>query len=239
MASQVKQMEKKIRHKRALSWIQRFLLILFVVLIQAIYIPTSSRVAGGIEPRLPIDIFPVWAVWVLPYLLCYPLWIAGFAWALFKWEDQLFRSLMAAFLFTSTIASLIFIFFPTYVRADTFHANDIFTSLLNFVHHTSGRYDAFPSGHIYITTLLALFYKLKYPRARFYWILIPILVAFSTLFTHQHYIADLVGGLVVALLGYHFGLRWAGFSSLRRSVMKTPRLAQQPSYTSAEKRRRN
>ncbi len=228
MASQVKQIEKGIRREQALTLGKRFLLVILVWGIQTIYIPTRNRIFGGLEPKLPIDIFPVWPLWIVPYVLCYPLWIFGTVWAIFKMEDHLFRSMVAAFLLTCTISVSIFIFFPTYVQTATFHASDIFSSLLRSIQENEGRYNAFPSGHIYITVLVALFYNRWYSRYKFYWILIPILVAFSTLFTHQHYIADIAGGLVVALLGFHFGLRWAGFPPLQKSTSK-PRLVQPPS----------
>jgi membrane-associated phospholipid phosphatase len=228
MASSVKPMEKTRRRAPTLTVGLRFLLILMVVGVQMIYGPTSNRLVGGMEPKLPIDIFPIWAVWVLPYVLCYPLWLYGIAWAMFKMEDRLFRSFIAAALSTCSVAMLIFIFFPTYVRAATFTNTDVFTAALRYVHENGGRYDAFPSGHVYITVLLALFYNRWYPRYKFYWILIPIVVAFSTLFTGQHFIVDVIGGLVVALLGYHVGLRWGGFSPIPDGAEKT-RVLQPPS----------
>jgi membrane-associated phospholipid phosphatase len=183
-----------------------------IIAIQMIYLPTSLRALGGMQPKLSIDTFPVWPVWVVPYILCYPMWLAAIGWAVRKMEDDMFRSLIAAFLLTCTVSISIFVFFPTYVEPDTLQGHDIFTVMLRFIHQTEGKYDAVPSGHIYITVLLALFYNLWYPRYQFYWILIPVLVAFSTLFTQQHFVTDVVAGLVIALLGFHFGLRWAGYS---------------------------
>jgi membrane-associated phospholipid phosphatase len=43
------------------------------------------------------------------------------------------------------------------------------------------------------------------------WILILVIVSFSTLFTGQHYILDVLGGYAVAFSGYQFGLWWTGF----------------------------
>lgn len=221
MASRVKDIGRRGKREQTLPLATRFLLVILIWSIQSLYIPTSNRIFGGIEPKLPIDIFPIWAIWVVPYVLCYPLWVFGTLWAIFQMEDRMFRSLIAAFLLTCTIAVSIFIFFPTYVRADRFQSHDVFTSLLLFFHEHDGRYDAFPSGHIYVTVLLALFYNLWYPRYKFFWISIPTIVAFSTLFTHQHLILDIVGGIAVALIGFHFGLRWAGISLLPNRANKS------------------
>jgi membrane-associated phospholipid phosphatase len=168
-------------------------------------------VSGGIEPKLPIDIFPIWPIWVVPYVLCYGLWFAGAVWIILKMEDRLFRALIAACILTFTIGSTTFIFCPTYVKPAVLHGHDFFTSLLYIIHHNWGRYDAFPSGHVYITTLLVLFYSRWYPRYKYLWISTLITICLSTLFTGQHYILDVVGGYCIALLSYHFGLWWGGF----------------------------
>jgi membrane-associated phospholipid phosphatase len=204
----------------ALTLNKRILLIALACCIQMIYIPTSNRVGGGIEPKLAIDIFPIWPIWVLPYIACYILWLTSLAWIILRMEDRLFRAFLAACILTFTIGTSIFVFFPTYVSAVPFGGNDIFTALLRFIHEHWGRYDAFPSGHVYITTLLALFFGRWYPRHKFLWILILIVVSFSTLFTGQHYVLDVLGGFLIAVLGYHFGLWWAGFYTAQKSARK-------------------
>ena len=201
---------KKKNRDETLSLGKRILFLVLVCCIQLIYIPTSMRTTGGIEPKLPIDVFPVWPIWVLPYLLCYPLWLFSSIWAMLKMEDRLFRGLVAACLLIFAVANATFIFFPTYVRQMTFQGDDIFTSLLRTVHEEWGRYSAFPSGHIYITTLLVLFFGRWYSRQRFLWTLVLIVISLSTLFTGQHYILDLLGGYGIAFAGYCFGLWWVG-----------------------------
>lgn len=189
-----------------LTVLQRILAIAFVCGIQMLYIPTSARTLGGIEPKLAIDIFPIWAVWVVPYLLCYLLWLGGLTWAILKLDDLSFRAFVLACIFTCTTAVSIFIFFPTYIKPASLHGGDIFTDLLHFIYGNWGRYDAFPSGHVYITTLMALFFSHSYPHTKKIWATVVVLVVLSTLFTGQHYIADALGGLLIAFAGYHFGL---------------------------------
>ena len=106
-------------------------------------------------------------LWVLPYVLCYVLWLSSIAWIILKVEDPFFRSFIAACILTFAIGNIIFIFFPTYVAARLLKGNDVFTSLLRMIHEHWGRYDAFPSGHVYITTLLTLFFGRWYPRQKF------------------------------------------------------------------------
>jgi len=203
--------ERSKKGSFSLTLSKRVFLVILTCCVQMIYVPTSNRLTGGIEPKLPIDIFPTWPVWVLPYISCYLLWLLGILWIMLKTEDRCFRSFIAACFLTFAIGTLTFIFLPTYVSPGTLHGSDIFTSLLRIIHEHWGRYDAFPSGHIYITTLLILFFSRWYPRQKVVWILILVTVSLSTLFTGQHYILDVLGGYTVGFIGYYFGLWWTGF----------------------------
>lgn len=118
---------------------------------------------------------------------------------------------MAACILTFSIGTSTFNFFPTYVKAGTLEGHDIFVFLLRLIYENWGRYAASPSGHVYITTLLALFYSRWYLRRKLLCILILVIVVLSTLFTGQHYVIDVLGGILVASIGYLFGLWWAGF----------------------------
>lgn len=221
MTFQIQTSETRSTQKHTISTGKRLLWILLAWGIQLIYIPTSEWLTGGIEPKLPIDIFPIWPVWVVPYVLCYPLWFAGFAWAIFKMEDRMFRSFTVAFIVTCSISIAIFVLYPTYVRQVEIEGSDVFSTLLRFFHESTGRYNALPSGHIYISALLAFFYSLWYPRYKLLWMFILVIVSFSTLFTAQHYLLDIVGGLLVAAVGYYVGLKWTGFSALQARTAKT------------------
>lgn len=222
MPSRTVPVQKSQGVKFPLEVSKRMFLFALIYSIQLIYIPTSERVSGGIEPRLSIDIFPIWAIWVVPYVLCYALWLGSVIWIIYKTEAREYRSFLAACFFTFTFGVLIFILVPTYVRPATLPGQDVFTLLLRMIHEKWGRYDAFPSGHIYVTTLLTLFFSRWYPRHTLLWILILVIVSLSTLFTGQHYIADVLGGYAVAFSGYHFGLWWAGFSPAEHSGKQIP-----------------
>jgi membrane-associated phospholipid phosphatase len=201
---------------------RRLLLFFLACCIQMVYIPTSNQIAGGIEPKLPIDVFPIWPIWVLPYILCYLLWFTAIAGIIFRGDDEQFRSFLAACMLTFALGALSFTFFPTFVKSASLEGSDMFTVLLRNIHEGWGRYAALPSGHVYITTLLALFYGRWYPRYRFLWILILVIVSLATLFTGQHYILDVLTGYLVALAGYYFGLWWTGRQESQKRTRKRP-----------------
>jgi len=134
VASHAYSVEKSEGSKFIQTLNKRILLFLLVYSIQLIYIPTSERVTGGIVPRLPVDIFPIRVIWVVPYVACYALWLFSVVWIILNAEDHRFRSFLAACVFTFTFGALIFIFFPTYVPAASLPGTDLFTSLLRMLH---------------------------------------------------------------------------------------------------------
>jgi len=189
---------------------KRLLAMLAAAAIQWIYVPASLRTSGGFMPKLPIDVFPVEPLWVIPYVLCFPLWVGGTLWAISKMDDRLFRALFNACIFTFSIGVTIFIFLPTYVIHPILPGIDVWTLALKYIYVVGGSYAALPSGHIYMTTLLALFFSRWYPGQWLLWLLVFLTVVFSTLFTGQHYLLDVVAGAMLGWLGYHFGLWRAG-----------------------------
>jgi membrane-associated phospholipid phosphatase len=56
--------------------------------------------------------------------------------------------------------------------------------------------------------VLALIYYNWYPQYKWTWFMIVAIVSLSTLFTKQHYIADVLGGYLVGWLGFRVGLWW-------------------------------
>lgn len=84
-------------------------------------------------------------------------------------------------------------------------------------------YNAFPSGHVYITTLIGLFWAQWFPRHRWWWRAIIVVIAFSTLFTHQHYLPDPVGGMLLAWAGYRFGLWWVDYPGPDERIRYQPK----------------
>lgn len=189
---------------------KRFFWVLIAFAIQSIYFPTSLATSGGIAPKLPIDVIPVYPVWVVPYYFTYAVWLFGIYWTLFKLDARSFRAVIAASLLTISIGALTFLFFPTYIDLPIIPGDDIFSVMLRAIQVAGGTHAALPSAHNYGTMLVSAFAIHFYPRRRWIWIIILVSIALSTLFTGQHYILDVVAGLTLGWIGFKFGLYWAG-----------------------------
>jgi hypothetical protein len=182
-------------------------MLALVVGAASLYFPLNQTLTGGFNLSTPLDAWiPLWPVWVVPYLLCAPAWVGWLIWATWKMDERLFRAFISAGLFVLLSAALFFYIFPTYVQRPSLTMNGWTAQLLEVVYQHDGAYNAFPSGHVYQTSLICLFYNRLYPNHAWFWTGIVIIVVLSTLFTHQHYLADPFGGLVIAWVGYRFGM---------------------------------
>ena len=181
------------------------LLALFAV--QALYFPINRLITGGIVLETPLDaLIPIWPVWGIPYLLSLVWWEACFIWAAIKMEESRFTAFFTGALFAMLTSYIVYILFPTYVVRQPVVGQGWQYDLLRTIYANDHVNNAFPSGHTYNTILIVLFWWDWRPRLRWWWVVIAIFVLLSTLFTGQHNLLDLVGGILWAWMGYQFGL---------------------------------
>ncbi len=176
--------------------------------VSLLYLPINRLAQGGVALRTPLDdLIPLWPVWAVPYLASVVWWLGASLWAALRMEDGLYRALVAAMLIVNLAGFAIYLLFPTYVERPALSGTDWATSLVRFIYSQDRVYNAFPSGHTYITVLIALFWWRWQPRLRWLWIGGTLLILLSTLFTRQHFLADLLGGIVLAVTGWWLGRR--------------------------------
>ena len=185
----------------------RFGMTVLIMGAACLYFPRNRKLTGGFNLATWLDAkIPIWPVWVVSYLLCLPAWAAGLVWAALKMDERLFHSFVSACLFVLVLATLFYYFVPTYVIRPPLTGGNWAMRILQKVYQNDGIYNAFPSGHVYQTALICLYYNRLYPNHPWFWIGIVVIVALSTLFTGQHNLTDPLGGLAIAWLGYQFGL---------------------------------
>ena len=175
--------------------------------IQALYFPLNRYLHGGIAFKTALDnVIPLWPIWVVPYALTTSWWVVAYLWAAFRMQDRLYEAFFLASAVMQVSGLTIFTLFPTYVIRPTMVTTDWSSQLLGWIYTNDYAYNAFPSGHVYITTLIALFWSRCFPNWRWLWTMTVVIVILATLFTHQHYLPDPVGGLALAWFSYRVGL---------------------------------
>jgi hypothetical protein len=186
-----------------LAW----LIALFAV--QLLYVPINRIVQGGVVLSTPWDAFiPFWPIWVLPYLLSLVWWTGCFIWAAWKMDHLLYRAFVISIIAVMLVSYVVYIVYPTYVVRPSLQGEDWLTEVVRLLYASDRVNNAFPSGHTYNTVLITLFWWHWRPGQRWLWLTITVIILLSTLFTHQHNLPDLAGGIVFSWLGYRFGLWW-------------------------------
>lgn len=83
--------------------------MIFIVSVTCLYFPLNRKLNGGFNLSARFDTwFSLWPVWMVPYLLCLPVWAAGLIWAAWKMDEELFRFFVSACLFVQGSAVLFF-----------------------------------------------------------------------------------------------------------------------------------
>lgn len=184
---------------------------MLLFLISTLYFPLNQFLADGYNLKIALDAYvPIVPEFVIPYLLFLPFWVTAFLVAAWKMNDRLFRALMIASISTVVIATLTYFLAPTYTERPLVEAEGWAAGLLNFIYSRDDVFNAFPSGHVLYTTLIALFGALWQPRWSMWFYGSVALVILSTLLTGQHHLVDPIGGLALGWGGYRFGL-WAEY----------------------------
>jgi membrane-associated phospholipid phosphatase len=193
-----------------MSLAERLVWLVALIGIQLLYFPINRTVQGGTIISTPWDdLVPFWPVWVIPYLLSILWWFACFVWATWKMEAARYRAFVSAGLVVMLSSYLLYILFPTYVQRPIVEGEGWLIDLISWLYENDRLHNAFPSGHTYTTALIVFFWWGWRPRLRGLWVAVGVIVVLSTLFTGQHHIADPIGGLLWAYLGYRFGMWWA------------------------------
>ncbi|NTV37084.1 MAG: hypothetical protein HGA53_09030 [Anaerolineaceae bacterium] len=209
-----------MRFLRRLLWVIPLLILEFsYFFIKGLHAP-----GDGVAPMLPVDsLIPTIPIWSVPYVLIFGYWACLYFWATLKLDDPTFHAWAISGIVAFGITAFIFTFFPTYVNRPVLDGQGWDWDLLRFVYSNDNVYNALPSLHISTTFWLTLFYARWYPRSRWVFWGVFVVVVLSTLFTRQHYILDVLAGMAMAGSAYFFGW-WAS----RKLETRTTQRVTQP-----------
>jgi membrane-associated phospholipid phosphatase len=175
-----------------------------LMLLVPIYLLIANRAAVGTlhTPELPWDrALPLQPTWALIYGALYMFLIV--LPVLVVRDPAHIRRTFWAYLAVWITAYICFLVYPTVAPRPPEVVGDGFAVWgLRFLYDADPPYNCFPSLHVAHSFVSALTcYRLD-RRLGYGALLCASLVAISTLFTKQHYVADVVGGIVLALVAY-------------------------------------
>ncbi len=152
---------------------------------------------------LPIDgKIPLIEEWVLVYFGCYVFWFGGLGLAA-RQDSRRFYGFFTRAFFSLVVAYLFFIFFPLSIARPEIVGEDIFASLMRLLYEIDPPHNLFPSLHCFFNWIVytQIRGRREYPLAfRIFACVFSFAVFASTLFTRQHYVLDVVAGVLLAEL---------------------------------------
>ncbi len=154
---------------------------------------------------------------VFPYLSIYAL-LAISIWRFLRAETRIFTIAALAIGLDLVLSYLVFLFYQTRVERPVILGSDISSSILRWVYSVDKPFNAFPSLHTSTSTLLVLLWGRVGSRIQPIIALWAALIIASTLLTKQHYIADVLGGVTVALVSYYGAVKLGNLEA--SSVLK-------------------
>ncbi|MCQ3929013.1 MAG: hypothetical protein DPW16_01020 [Chloroflexi bacterium] len=194
---------------------ERWPLLLFLLAFQSLYFPINQVVSGGVHLYIPqIDgNIPRLSIFVIPYAMGFMLMPIFPLLAAWKFSRQMFQEYAIAFFSVMVLGFIIWLAMPAYIIKHSFEPNGFFDQLLYQLHDgdsSYGTHNSFPSSHVYYVTVAMVYFWRKWPKQWISWATFTVANAASTLFTHQHYFADVVAG---------FALTWFAVWLTRRHLL--------------------
>ena len=111
------------------------------------------------------------------------------------------------------LSYLVFFFYQTHVERPVIVGSDVSSSILKAVYSFDKQFNAFPSLHTSIATLLVLLWGKAGSRIQPIIAVWAALIIASTVLTKQHYIADVGGGIATALVSYYGAVQLDSFAA--------------------------
>jgi membrane-associated phospholipid phosphatase len=148
--------------------------------------------------RSPIDqALPVVPIFVVPYVSLQPF-IYGSLVIFLLFRARIFQSAVLSMIVTFLVSYAFFAFLQTYVERPVLTGDDTLTRMIRDVYAGDHPFNDFPSLHVSTSAIIAIHwwrFNRRFGPLPAIW---AALIAMSTVLVRQHYLADVVGGLILA-----------------------------------------
>ncbi|HTK59567.1 MAG TPA: phosphatase PAP2 family protein, partial [Candidatus Baltobacteraceae bacterium] len=162
----------------------------------------ASRPAA-VLPWDPVWTFPFVSAFVVPYLSAYLL---PFAVPFVLRDRAKYRRFAAVAAATIAFSAACFILWPLTIARPELGVSSALDRLLGALYAADRPTNLFPSLHVSLSFLFAAAVGDARPRLRPWMTAWAALIAVSTLFTRQHYLIDVIGGVLVAWIAWRIYL---------------------------------
>lgn len=147
------------------------------------------------------DWIPLIPVFSVPYILYIPFLAITLVY--FVFFTELYISVSISFILCLVSASLIYYFYQTSVLRPEISNTDIFSRLVLYIYSKDQPYNCFPSLHTALSILSFLHWIQLFPGLKWSMGAFVLSIVISTVTLKQHYIPDVFGGIILAILSFY------------------------------------
>tara|TARA_Y100000310_G_scaffold159075_1_gene158534 strand:- start:9216 stop:9830 length:615 start_codon:yes stop_codon:yes gene_type:complete len=184
-----------------------------LTLVAFIFFVTGYYLIGSYINKIPLqissfsvatpidDVLPLIPEFVFIYMSMYLVAVLPY---FFIQDKKEFRRVISSYLLVLVSSFMIFIFFPVYVPRPELIATTFSEKVLTHLYLVDLPINNFPSLHVALSMLSSFIlynYSKKIGSISLIW---SVLIAFSVLLVKQHYFLDIIGGVLIAIIGYLF-----------------------------------
>ena len=146
------------------------------------------------ESRIPFipELFPL-------YFLAVP--IVFLPLVIIKNKD-LFKKTIKAYLVNFVISGLFYLVYPTKIPRPPIIGDEIYHQTINFFYGIIPAYNLIPSFHASLLTLSTLVIRRENKKIGNFLIILTTVILITTLFVKEHYLIDLITGVILSILIY-------------------------------------
>ena len=152
------------------------------------------------------DAIPVVGPFVIPYVSLRPFIYASAA-VFLLFRARVYRSAALSMTIVLLVSYGFYVFLQTFIERPVLTGDDVFSRMIRDVYAGDQPYNDFPSLHASLSTIFAIHWwrvDRRIGLAAGVWV---TLIVLSTVFVKQHYVADLVAGVVLASVVSWLSLR--------------------------------
>jgi membrane-associated phospholipid phosphatase len=185
---------------------RRLVLLIALVVVISLYFPINRAAKGGVILDTTLDSYiSLVPIWIIPYLGGIGLFVLILLWAYRDMPSDTFAAFVTSNFIAAGVAYTIYLVYPTYISRPAITGTDVLSLWVKWLYATDRVYNAFPSGHAFYTVIAWLYLWHWQSKMRVATTVVATLVLLSTLFTKQHNIVDLVGGIVLGVASVWVG----------------------------------
>ena len=158
--------------------------------------------------RTPLDdLIPVVGPFAVPYVSLRPfIYLSAVLFLLFR--VRIYRSAAVSMIVVLVTSYAFYAFLQTYIDRPAIAGDDLFSRMIRDIYASDQPYNDFPSLHASLSTIFAIHWLRVDRRVGVPIAIWAALIVLSTVFVKQHYVPDVVAGVLLGSVASRWSLRW-------------------------------